>query len=46
MTRASPSPTQAVVAGLLVLVSVMGIGRFAYTPLQPIASCIRGRSGV
>ena len=35
MTRASPSPTQAVVAGLLVLVSVMGIGRFAYTPLLP-----------
>jgi predicted MFS family arabinose efflux permease len=35
MTRASPSPPQAVVAGLLVLVSVMGIGRFAYTPLLP-----------
>ena len=35
MTRAPPSATTAVVAGVLMLVTVMGIGRFAYTPLLP-----------
>ncbi len=35
MNAAPPSPERAVTAGLLVLVAVMGIGRFAYTPLLP-----------
>jgi len=35
MKPATPSPRAVVVAGLLVLVCVMGIGRFAYTPLLP-----------
>lgn len=35
MRSAAPAPKAAVTAGLLVLVCVMGIGRFAYTPLLP-----------
>ena len=35
MTRRPPSAATAAVAGVLVLVTVMGIGRFAYTPLLP-----------
>jgi len=35
MRSAAPAPTAAVTAGLLVLICVMGIGRFAYTPLLP-----------
>ncbi|MSQ66818.1 MAG: YbfB/YjiJ family MFS transporter [Gammaproteobacteria bacterium] len=35
MKRAAPSPLAATLAGGLLLVSTMGIGRFAYTPLLP-----------
>ena len=35
MKPAPPSPRAVVTAGLLLLICVMGIGRFAYTPLLP-----------